>query len=565
MKHFKKPLSLLLCMALLCALLPHLSLAAHASVHTGYCGGEGDGRNLTWSLDTETGVLAIEGSGKMCQLQEDSGAPWFEEREYIKKVTIGDGVSSISDCAFTRCPNLSDITIPGSVTSIGNLAFSACTGLTRITVASDNNDYSSDNAGVLFNKDKTRLILCPCGFSGSYAIPDSVTSIGDMSFFQCAGLTSVSMGSRVAYIGASAFCACKGLTDINIPDSVTTIETEAFHDCLLLSSVTIPEKTTYIGGLAFTYCLSLTGITVASENPNYSSDSSGVLFNKEKTELIQAPCAMKGSYEVPDTVTDIKWFAFYGCKKLTAVKIPASVISIESSAFDSCVSLASVIIPESVESIEYYVFYNCPNLTIYGYAESTAEVYAAENEIPFKALDPASGFCDVSTSAYYYQPMLWAVENGITNGTSDVTFGPKKTCTRGQVVTFLWRAYGCPEPTATNHPFTDVKSGAYYYKAMLWAVENGITTGTSATTFGPNKDCTRGQVVTFLWRAAGSPEPESDDCPFTDVKTTATNYKAILWAVENGITNGTSPTTFSPNKTCTRGQVVTFLYNALAG
>jgi hypothetical protein len=113
-------------------------------------------------------------------------------------------------------------------------------------------------------------------------------------------------------------------------------------------------------------------------------------------------------------------------------------------------------------------------------------------------------------------------------------------------------------------PFKDVKESAFYYKAMLWAVEQGITTGTSATTFGPNKDCTRGQVVTFLWRAAGQPEPKSTSCPFTDVKATASYYKAVLWAVENGVTSGTSATTFSPGKICTRGQVVTFLYNALA-
>ena len=181
-------------------------------------------------------------------------------------------------------------------------------------------------------------------------------------------------------------------------------------------------------------------------------------------------------------------------------------------------------------------------------------------------LEQNNPFVDVKEGKYFYEPVLWAVfhDPQITNGTDDTHFSPNKTCTRGQVVTFLWRAYGCPEPTITEHSFTDVKAGAYYYTAMLWAVECGITTGTSATTFGPNKECTRAQVVTFLWRAAEEPEPESDECPFTDVKPTASYRNAVLWAVENGITNGTSATTFSPNKTCTRGQVVTFLYNALA-
>ena len=147
----------------------------------------------------------------------------------------------------------------------------------------------------------------------------------------------------------------------------------------------------------------------------------------------------------------------------------------------------------------------------------------------------------------------------MTEGTSATTFSPAKTCTRAQVVTFLWRAKGCPEPTKTENPFTDVQADAYYCKAVLWAVENGITNGTSATTFGPNNGCTRAQVVTFLWRAEGEPEPTSANNPFTDV-TGGYYYKAVLWAVENGVTAGTSATAFSPNQTCTRGQIVTFLY-----
>ena len=179
----------------------------------------------------------------------------------------------------------------------------------------------------------------------------------------------------------------------------------------------------------------------------------------------------------------------------------------------------------------------------------------------------ANPFTDVKPDKYYYGPVLWAVNHDpqITNGTSDTTFSPNKTCTRAQVVTFLWRAAGCPEPETTTTPFTDIKATAYYYKAVLWAVENGITAGTSATTFGPNKDCTRAQVVTFLWRNAGQPEPETTVNPFTDVKPTASYLKAVLWAVETGVTTGTSDTTFSPAKTCTRAQVVTFLYRAFEG
>ena len=171
-------------------------------------------------------------------------------------------------------------------------------------------------------------------------------------------------------------------------------------------------------------------------------------------------------------------------------------------------------------------------------------------------------FVDVEEGKFYYKPVMWAYYSDpqVTAGTDETHFSPNKDCTRAQVVTFLWRAAGCPEPTITEHPFTDVKSTGFYYKAMLWAVENGITAGTTPTTFGPNKACTRAQVVTFLWRAQGEPEPTTTDCPFTDVKSNSAYYKAILWAVETGVTAGTSATTFSPGKTCNRGQVVTFLY-----
>ena len=188
-------------------------------------------------------------------------------------------------------------------------------------------------------------------------------------------------------------------------------------------------------------------------------------------------------------------------------------------------------------------------------------VRLTEQTVQTKAFD------DVQDPAkFYYEPVYWAVAHNpvITTGTSETAFSPNKACTRAQVVTFLWRAAGEPEPKSTNCPFTDVKESGFYYKAMLWAVENGITAGTSETTFSPNKTATRAQVVTFLHRFAGEPEPESTDCPFTDVKESGFYYKAMLWAVENEITNGISATAFGPNKDCTRGHVVTFLYRLLA-
>ena len=163
---------------------------------------------------------------------------------------------------------------------------------------------------------------------------------------------------------------------------------------------------------------------------------------------------------------------------------------------------------------------------------------------------------------YYFNPVYWAYEHEpqITNGTSKNLFSPEKGCTRAQVVTFLWRYAGMPEPETTTCSFKDVDKEQYYYKAVLWAVEKKITNGTSETTFDPEKTCTRAQIVTFLWRYAGEPKPATTKNDFKDVKDSAYYYNAVLWAAENDITNGTSATTFDPEKTCTRAQIVTFLY-----
>ena len=170
-------------------------------------------------------------------------------------------------------------------------------------------------------------------------------------------------------------------------------------------------------------------------------------------------------------------------------------------------------------------------------------------------------FVDVKEGAYYYDAVLWAVEQKITSGTSATTFSPDASCTRAQMVTFLWRAAGSPKVENGKNPFADVKADAYYYDAVLWAVEKGVTSGTSATTFSPDATVTRGQTVTFLYRNAGSPEV-SGTMPFTDVEADAYYAKAVQWAVQQKITTGTSETTFSPMSDCTRGQIVTFLYRA---
>ena len=213
--------------------------------------------------------------------------------------------------------------------------------------------------------------------------------------------------------------------------------------------------------------------------------------------------------------------------------------------------------------------YAVANVKIDGKSIGAAKSYTFENvrrthtiEVIFMKANgnPQTGvFVDVATGSYYEDAVDWAVENGITQGTDDTHFSPDGICTRAQAVTFLWRAAGSPKPETRTMPFTDVPAGSYYYDAVLWAVENGITKGTSDTTFSPNMTCTRAQIVAFLWRSEKSPAAGTAN-PFADVKSTAYYADAVLWAVKEDITKGTTSTAFSPNTDCTRAQIVTFLW-----
>ena len=213
--------------------------------------------------------------------------------------------------------------------------------------------------------------------------------------------------------------------------------------------------------------------------------------------------------------------------------------------------------------------YAVANVKIDGKSIGAVKSYTFENvsrthtiEVIFMKANgnPQTGvFVDVATGSYYEDAVDWAVENGITKGTDDTHFSPDGICTRAQAVTFLWRAAGSPEPETRTMPFTDVPVGSYYYDAVLWAVENGITKGTSGTTFSPNDTCTRAQIVAFLWRSEKSPAASSRN-PFADVKPGAYYLDAVLWAVESGITKGTTAMKFSPDADCTRAQIVTFLW-----
>ena len=513
----------------------------------------------------------------------------FAYCESLSSITIPEGVTAIGDGAFSYCTGLSSITIPDSVTIIGDSAFYYCPRLIEvhytgteaqkaaISIGSGNQDFeyiqwhcncTGTNCpdplpilgtgfcgqNVIWTLDKTgALTISGTGamYDYTYALPapwyfnrnailsvvveNGVTSIDEYAFEDCSNLSSITIPEGVTYIGEGAFYDCTSLSNITIPNSVTNINDYVFYGCTSLSSITIGDGVSSIGDYTFSFCTSLSSIAIGNG------------------------------------VTHIGERAFYNCTSLSSITIPEGVTNIDDYTFSSCTSLSNISIPNSVTSIGDYAFFVCTGLTDVYYAGTEEEKAAIsigsgnsdlENAQWHYASAKENPFVDVAEDAYYFDPILWAVEKGIAHGMSANTFAPDATCTRGQVVTFLWRASGCPKSKNTDNPFSDVKSGDYYYDAILWAVENGITSGMSATTFEPDAACTRGQVATFLWRTQGKPTP-SGSKTFTDVAPGTYYYDAILWAAENGITHGMGGSIFAPDATCTRGQIVTFLYRAM--
>ena len=329
-------------------------------------------------------------------------------------------------------------------------------------------------------------------------------------------------GKPVTEIDGEAFMGMKKLRSVTIPDSVELIWMRAFADCTALEQVEFQGELIALDDYCFSGCTSLKELDLP---------------------------LVGGSFG----------YSFSGCTGLKTVALSAGQPDIGVHAFEGCTGLEAFYIPASVDLIYLSSISPNENLKIYGVKGSTADRYAQKIGVDFVPVDGASGFSDVAEDRYYAASIPWASQSGITLGYPDGTFRPDTPCTRWQMVMFLWRLYGEPEYT-TVHEFEDVPKTARYYDAVQWAYENEITKGISETKFAPDRPVNRGMVVTMLWRMDGSPSDGvwgadnfTDDIPESYVQ-------AVGWMSRHDVANGYPDGTFRSGNTCTRGQIVTFIY-----
>lgn len=581
--------------------MPASQMDAEAAVMTGTCGD-----NITWEYNDETFELVLSGSGDMAE-SEYGKQPWKEYKNDIKSVVVNDGITSIGKNAFCELYALESAVIPESVTSIGDYAF-AYTDIISMDLPDGLISIGED-------------AFWACEELVDMELPEGVQSIGRQAFggcekwengdlpsgvkeleaavFQgCLEMESVVIPDGITSVPSNMFSGCQSLRTVVLPDSVTEIEEHAFFGCYSLQKIDIPNGVTEIGRSAFDECKRLTEVTIPEGVTRLSS-------------RIFCGCVALKKVNLHDGITYIGLNAFDGCKALTNITLPSGLTEMPAGTFRDCTRLTSIRLPETLEVIANDNFTNAKNLfritidsravlkaiadpeldegileypktvyikaeisneldlTQYGYANAGQVTKDGKQYIIYTDHAHNESYCatcmttgieftDVKTTDYFYSPVIWAADEGVTAGLSDSLFGPNVSCTRAQVVTFLWRAEGKPEATETES-FVDVPAGAYYYDAVHWAASNGITYGYGNGKFGSEDMVTRAQFVSFLWRLKGE-EKVTYTNPFKDLSKDEYYYDAVLWAVEKGITAGLYPDQFAPNATCTRGQVVSFIF-----
>lgn len=349
-------------------------------------------------------------------------------------------------------------------------------------------------------------------------------------------------GVKIVAVAFEAFKDCTELTKVVLPDSIMTMKNGTFTGCTKLFDVTLPANITEIGGWTFYQCSSLDNVTI----PKNLKMISNTMFGSSGLK----------SVIIPDGVEKIEIYAFSDCKNLETVSIPKSVTIIGGGAFQGDKAIKDIFYDGTQAD---WGKVSIDNLI-------SANKYLIDGNIHFKTDTSGSiSFDDVLEGDYFVKEVKWAVERGITVGTGDNKFSPNVECTRAQIITFIWRAYGSPEPSGEYNKYMEgVDSSEYYYKAVIWMAEKGMLEGLDIAAANPLLDspCTRALAVTFLYRAVGCPAFK-EDAKFEDVSSDVYYKDAISWAVENEVTFGVGNHQFAPNNTCTRAQIACFLYRTL--
>lgn len=557
------------------------------------------------------------------------GQDAFYECEGMLKLTLPTTLRTISSGAFTACVRLTEVTIPEGVETVEQQAFMSCTALTAIhlpatlknlgsqypgdafersdvlgcnhlttVTVTEGNLWFSAYDGLLYSADGKTLLFCPRGLT-STAVKEGTERIGDYAFFYCRALESLTLPTSIRHIGSNSISICEQLRTLHLPEGLVSIGDAAFASSAALTEVNIPSTVEIIGnhaflGTALETLVLPTGVkSIGAEALAYNPTLNSVTIRSGLTDIGADLCKNSPNVTIWTDSAAAPIYAYAQANGITVRLLNSgsgSSSSGSSGSSGSAVSISAVkngtvtVNPKSASKGSTVTItakpdsgYQLDDLTVTdkngkelkltdkGNGKYTFTMPASKVEIKatFVKEVETSPFSDVSTSAYYYEAVKWAQEKGITGGIGNGLFGPNQPCTRAQIVTFLWRAAGSPEPKSMSS-FSDVSADSYYAKAVAWAVENGITTGTGDGKFSPDATCTREQAVAFLYRASGSPAV-SGGSAFSDVAANAYYADAVAWAEKNGVTGGIGGGLFGSRNTCTRAQIVTFLYRAYQG